>query len=135
MSDTVPELRPCPFCGGGANYYHDDEVHHSVNCINGGYLGDCGATVWGYDSKENAYKAWNTRTRPTQAIPDKGVEVVARAIDPQIFLLVEHYNSLDGDEKSTYVAYPDLRNGMDAAMHNAKAAITAYQQYMDKRDE
>jgi len=74
---TAPELKPCPFCGGGAedDYMHDDDQcggHGAVYCVEG-----CGAEVYGdtvryrgqeptkeamQASKQSAIAAWNTRT-------------------------------------------------------------------------
>lgn len=58
------ELKPCPFCGGEASVdlYHADDWQ--VTCI-GSY--SChGWRVFednaGYDSPEEAIKAWNTRS-------------------------------------------------------------------------
>lgn len=59
------ELRPCPYCGGegivGCSYtdIFDRYCDWFVEC------GQCGATNInpnrGYDSREEAVKAWNTR--------------------------------------------------------------------------
>ena len=54
------ELKPCPFCGG-TNIYCEDAGHKTdvwfVQCD------DCGATFPHFDSKAEAIKAWNTRTK------------------------------------------------------------------------
>lgn len=52
---TDKKLKPCPFCGGEAkvrNFISGRDVH----CKN------CYASVKILDSKEEAIKAWNTRT-------------------------------------------------------------------------
>ena len=54
----MAELKPCPFCG---SENIDLIAHHKivvfVQCDN------CGATFPDFDSKEEAIKAWNTRTQ------------------------------------------------------------------------
>ncbi len=50
------ELKPCPFCGGKAEYIcYDDEEYHIVRCK------DCGAEIGWIDSKEEVFRKWNNR--------------------------------------------------------------------------
>jgi Lar family restriction alleviation protein len=61
------ELRPCPFCGGEAEYRHVSGIRHpwsgvqadalaiTVNCIR------CGATIPSGMSQERVTAAWNRR--------------------------------------------------------------------------
>lgn len=52
-------LKPCPFCGGEAEYvkYHlyGSVTGHTVWCEK------CGCEIKSYSSKQNAYNAWNRR--------------------------------------------------------------------------
>ena len=59
----MPELKPCPFCGGEANVFgnYDDSEYHA-NCTNN----ECGCCwVNHYDTEEEAIEAWNRRTQYT----------------------------------------------------------------------
>lgn len=51
------ELKPCPFCGGEANYAQGSagKLLPWVRCR------DCGAETSVYDSVEEAAEAWNGR--------------------------------------------------------------------------
>lgn len=57
------ELKPCPFCGGEAEYraakYVRTAFKHSVVCL------DCFASIPPKDSKHEAINAWNTRAERT----------------------------------------------------------------------
>lgn len=57
------ELKPCPFCGGEAEYrcakYVRTPFKHSVVCL------DCFASVPPKDSEHEAINAWNTRVERT----------------------------------------------------------------------
>lgn len=58
--ENASEILPCPFCGGpagGLTYLNQEKS-------NKGYMahcGDCDAKVEGFNSMEEAIKAWNTR--------------------------------------------------------------------------
>jgi Lar family restriction alleviation protein len=64
---TTDKLRPCPFCGGEAEYRHVGGVRHpwsgvqlnalaiTVNCTS------CGATIPSDMYKERVTAAWNRR--------------------------------------------------------------------------
>lgn len=52
-----PELLPCPFCGGDAEYTYTRILgDHSVECK------QCTAMVCAKPLKEQAIEAWNKRT-------------------------------------------------------------------------
>lgn len=57
------ELKPCPFCGGEAEYraakYVRTAFKHSVVCL------ECFASIPPKDSKHEAINAWNTRVERT----------------------------------------------------------------------
>ena len=64
--EELPELKPCPFCGGEAYSNYKGELtngavirYYYVNC------GDCGASTEYNEDKptqEEAFELWNTRT-------------------------------------------------------------------------
>lgn len=61
----MPELKPCPFCGGEAILLEDwKDGNFIVGCANN----DCIARLSGipsFDNAEQAVKAWNTRAERT----------------------------------------------------------------------
>ena len=60
----MSELKPCPFCGGEAELWHNKTWDYVVRCTNKG----CAARTRQYHENSNgAVDAWNTRT-PEQAI-------------------------------------------------------------------
>lgn len=58
MSKTV--LKPCPFCGGEAQFTHLPSGclgRYGVSCSTGG----CQAAMFSRDTKEEAAEKWNRR--------------------------------------------------------------------------
>ena len=54
------ELKPCPFCGGEAEFLEDEFFcHYSVACT------ECGAGTDAYGVERDAIEAWNGRIKPT----------------------------------------------------------------------
>lgn len=67
------ELKPCPFCGGEAEYF---ELSWTTTAFGGHKYAvpfwqirckDCRATLGDFETKQDAIKAWNTR-KPMQNI-------------------------------------------------------------------
>lgn len=61
-------LKPCPFCGGGAEVRADSVIDYCVVCVNvecfcavGEGYGMDGCPEHSFESREEAIKAWNTR--------------------------------------------------------------------------
>ena len=56
------KLKPCPFCGGNANTYHNPftVAEHYVSCNN------CNAKTDVYFKKKQAIEAWNRRANDEQ---------------------------------------------------------------------
>ena len=74
----MAELKPCPLCGGKAEFvklFEAKRYDGFVRCTKCGYEGR------GYTSKQNAVKAWNNcvvlRTH-TNALGSDGVKVVVK---------------------------------------------------------
>lgn len=61
----MPELKPCPFCGGEAELGSPIYYVECTSCMGG---------VPSYDSMEEAISAWNRRSPPA-AVPDGWVMV------------------------------------------------------------
>ena len=53
------QLKPCPFCDGKAEFYRDTDYFVYIECTR------CCATMGSFVNKEDATKAWNTRTEHT----------------------------------------------------------------------
>ena len=59
-----PKLKPCPFCGGEAGTFHNNNLCQKllwgVECL------ECGAMVWVFpeQTEEDAIKMWNGRIDP-----------------------------------------------------------------------
>lgn len=71
MSEKMPELLPCPFCGGEAKYIHYGKCSFGVFCI-------CGAQTKKSNNHRNAAIAWNTRSRATPApVENEGADRAA----------------------------------------------------------
>ena len=83
-SDTMTELRKCPFCGGEAKIYRrqlnwllDDYKVECCSCC-------CSTDI--YDTKQEAIEAWNKRVTPTtkeieeyiEKTHNENVEMVAK---------------------------------------------------------
>lgn len=65
------ELKPCPFCGGGVEYF---ELSWTATAFSGHMYAspfwqirckDCRATLGDFDTKNEAIAAWNTRAERT----------------------------------------------------------------------
>ena len=60
----MEKLKPCPFCGGEAGVFHNDNFCNillwGVECL------ECGALVWVFpdQTKQDAIKMWNDRIEP-----------------------------------------------------------------------
>ncbi|PCO26454.1 Lar family restriction alleviation protein [Morganella morganii] len=57
MTEKTQKLKPCPFCGGRGEYYHDDDLGHLVLCSNT----ICPSNKFGYTDTNEAIAAWNRR--------------------------------------------------------------------------
>ena len=59
------ELKPCPFCGGGANLNSDTNGLNQkifwVECAMTKSICKVIPTTWRYKTKEDAIEAWNER--------------------------------------------------------------------------
>ncbi len=56
----MPELLPCPFCGGEAEIVNPHDDMYIVGCSNEDCHMWCGLA---FNVKEHAVKFWNTRTQ------------------------------------------------------------------------
>lgn len=66
----MKELKPCPFCGGKANYYCEE-----LDWADWGYISatkyyntyveceECGAGTASFDTEQQAIDAWNRREK------------------------------------------------------------------------
>lgn len=60
------ELKSCPFCGGKAEPYKQEEQDYFATVKKTFFLfgvgcWDCGCQIYGYDTEQEAIAAWNTR--------------------------------------------------------------------------
>ncbi len=65
LQDGLPDLLPCPFCGGMAvmSYGRIEALNkwtHGVSCWN--MNADCGAAITCFDAEIDAINAWNRRS-------------------------------------------------------------------------
>ena len=70
MSETkMPELKPCPFCGGEMEQFNDDYggawIEHKEKHKNGG-IQKCVLTGVELDISSQVYHDWNTRTHDAE---------------------------------------------------------------------
>lgn len=67
-----PEMiKPCPFCGGKAYPYKDDEQWIYIVCSK------CSSETDGCDTLETAVSNWNQRTAEHAKCPNCGAEMTA----------------------------------------------------------
>lgn len=52
-------LKPCPFCGHSPNPVHWFRDGFGIECSSPYYK--CHGALYGYDTEQEAVKAWNTR--------------------------------------------------------------------------
>lgn len=75
----TPELLPCPFCGGSAEYRNDGMTGY-VQCQECLARTD-GVYSWRDDNwKEEAAKDWNTRTQCPEKKKQKIIDAIAHKI-------------------------------------------------------
>ncbi|QVP48657.1 DUF550 domain-containing protein [Salmonella enterica subsp. salamae] len=60
LAGQIVSLLPCPFCGSPAEHYPDGDMEgYIIMC--GNKNGDCNLQAFGFTTREEAEKAWNTR--------------------------------------------------------------------------
>lgn len=86
-SQAAPDdsgLLPCPFCGSPAEHYPDGDMEgYIIMC--GNKNGDCNLQAFGFTTREEAEKAWNTRAALLQ-----GAEPVSQTYElPELIVGME----------------------------------------------
>lgn len=65
------KLKPCPFCGGKAEFFEDEFFcRYSVVCT------ECGARTYTYCVERDAIEAWNGRIEPSFTLDE--LDIIAR---------------------------------------------------------
>lgn len=59
-------MKDCPFCGGKAKIYTDDNYPFSSDTHSHVYCKKCGAQTKNYRTENEAVKAWNNRIKDKQ---------------------------------------------------------------------
>jgi Lar family restriction alleviation protein len=104
MNETNPapppsiELLPCPFCGGEA-----DPTQHFAPEVKAPFWIDCNGceAALAYPTKEEAYKAWNTRQRESA--------IRAEAIAEFVLLLGTEF-----EKRAMFFCYRDAKESLQA---------------------
>lgn len=73
-NESIQNLKPCPFCGGKADFDYDDSGYNWVFCTK------CGVTTdtdmhYEFDARLRLAKAWNTRADGWISVDDKLPEI------------------------------------------------------------
>lgn len=84
MMTDAPELKPCPFCGGGARIYQDPS--HSTAWFCGCEDWDCFGNMMWDETKTGATDKWNRRALP---LPTHAALLAAALRLPEVAALVE----------------------------------------------
>jgi Lar family restriction alleviation protein len=81
---TKPDLKPCPFCGGGkhticrTDYDYDNKDAYAVSCRYHNCHGSIFSLGYGYfATKDEAIAAWNTRAIDPAAIREAALREAA----------------------------------------------------------
>jgi len=104
MSD-MPELLPCPFCGGEAHIWEDPS--HSKAWFIGCDDDDCLGTINWAESKEVIIAAWNRR-----ADTALGAEAMRRAASAEAIRYVQIRSDQIATEKAKAAHYIDVQQVM-----------------------
>lgn len=93
MSDKMPELLPCPFCNDAGYIQHESTGGHSyfnVSCLTEDCRGYSDESP--FFKREDAIKAWNTRS--THPAPDlrKAIEAAEYGADCLELLSIIHHS-------------------------------------------
>lgn len=103
----MSKLKPCPFCGGEAEYYTYEQEHNLYDSNTLGFLEtyettehcvgceECLAMVGPFVTKKQAIKAWNTRAYDADLL--EKVKPLIDAIEHKAEELLEAYDECSED--------------------------------------
>jgi len=126
--DNQMELKPCPFCGecnASAYKAKPDSIFDTW-----GVWCDCGAKITGYDEKQEAIDAWNTRTESKEITSLKSELATLKERDRWIPIAKEKLPSKDERVIAFSEAMKDTEADIQIAkgwmLHNPKTDITRW---------
>ena len=105
-------LLPCPFCGSPAEHYPDGDMEgYSIMCSH--QKGPCNMWAFGYETPEEAERAWNTRdalqsgnSAQPVTVPAGYVLVPVEPTDLMVEAMYRHQLSMRGALKAAISAAP-----------------------------
>ena len=116
----MEELKPCPFCGGEAEYYTYEQEHDLYDSNTLGFLEtyettehyvgckECLAVVGTFVTKKQAIKSWNNRAYEDESTLLTKIKSLADSLEKEADsakLAYVHYG--DAEDRAEYCAYKD----------------------------
>lgn len=129
-NNEMPEMLPCPFCGGEADFDTYDHIQsgtvYKAGCIDCDY--GIGSWRFGETAKLDTAKTWNTRAnvQPAASVPQEVLQLVADALDTAFYTSRTYSGSLQ---------HGKVESDFYRICCDAKEALTALSPYLKTNAE